>query len=633
MTKKKYFILLLLILAIGAFFRFYLIKEMPGGLFPDEAANGLDINNIFKGFWTPFFGRGNGREGLFFYMLALSVKFFGRGVWQHHIVSATVGMLTILTTYFVTEKLFDKKTALLSSFLVAVGTWPIVLSRTAFRANLIPLFTTLTIYFFVRVFQAKTSLDRYLSATLAGAFFAGGFYTYIAFRIMVVILGFIFALMIIADRKQNFLLVRSYWKSFCLAIIAFLLIFAPIGYYFLSNPGSFVGRSSQVSIFNPDLNHGNLLGTALKVFGKSVVAYFTHGDLNWRHNVSGQAFLSPLISPFFGIGLLIMTVLAFRFIWQAFSGRQNNAHLKYLLLISMFWGMLVPSITTAEGIPHGLRSIGTMPWVYIITAVTMFEFAKRVLLLWHPQWMEKLYALVVVLFFATLAFTAYTQYFVYAYNSPENFEAFRSDLTTVSNYLNAHPDKRHNFLVLDGFSEMTVDYLTTTSNNSYVIVDPQDSAKLNLQKGDRVIFAQSSLGDAVNYVKAHKNIKTTEETRNKFNQIVMVVYEVTTDDKSLSATLNNDGSFVGLNFGDKVTWSWTNQTYNPWSIKIWECIDSTCTDSKLIKEDQQNDYYPNTGSTNIDGTKKDLYYKAQGFDSQNRLIKNFGTIKLSKYIK
>src|SRR5438477_5603029 len=83
---------LLMILALAIFFRYWQITTMPAGLFPDEAANGLDINNIFHGQIQPFYERGNGREALFFYFLAASVALFGRGPWQHHIISAGFGV-------------------------------------------------------------------------------------------------------------------------------------------------------------------------------------------------------------------------------------------------------------------------------------------------------------------------------------------------------------------------------------------------------------------------------------------------------------------------------------------------------------------------------------------------------------
>jgi 4-amino-4-deoxy-L-arabinose transferase-like glycosyltransferase len=626
--------LLLLILAIAAFFRFYLIKEMPGGLFPDEAANGLDINNIFKGHFQPFFARGNGREALFFYLLAISVKIFGRGPWQHHIVSASIGLLSVFTTYLLTKRLFDSKSALLASFLMAISTWHIVLSRTAFRAIMIPLFTTLTFYFIVRFFQAKNEKEKIWTAILSGIFFAGGFYTYIAYRIMLVILGLAFIFLLAADRKQNFKWFKQFQKYFWTALAAAFITFLPIGIYFAQHPGSFVGRSSQVSVFNPDLNHGHLLKTVAEVTFKQLRAYFAYGDINWRQNISGDPFLSPFVSIFFGLALIALTALVIKFLWQCLKNKQEMQHLKYLVPVFLFWGMLIPVISTAEGIPHGLRAVGTIPAVFMITAIGLIYFAKMVLKLWHYKWMEYLYAFVAVAVFAAMTYLAYTQYFVYTYNNPDNFSAFRSDLSTVSNYINQHPgNKLHTFLVLDLFSVQTVDYLTSQSNNPYTVVDPANAYKLHIQKGDIIIFTQSTLFDNYNFDKTHadKNLKQLEIAYDRIGSFQMAVLQYTANDKSISLAANADASFIAINFGDRVDWSWDNLSFDPWQIKIWQCSDAKCQNSTLIKVNNQNDYFANNDHISIDGTKSDLYYKAAGYDLKGNLIKNFGIIKLQKY--
>ena len=219
MTKnQKYFLATILVLA--AFFRFYMIFHwdcgakcsirdfklenlqpgMPGGLFPDEAANGLDINLMQKGDIQPFYERGNGREALFFYMLWGSVKVVGKGAWQHHIVSALMGWLSVLFCFLFTRKLFglnaqsdqERHSAanigLVAAFLMAVSTWHIVLSRTAFRAITIPLFATATLYFLLLAYEASKNRAKIIYSLLAGSAFALGFYTYIAYRILVPIL-------------------------------------------------------------------------------------------------------------------------------------------------------------------------------------------------------------------------------------------------------------------------------------------------------------------------------------------------------------------------------------------------------------------------------------------------------------
>ncbi len=545
--KQKTFFVIVIFLAV--FFRFYEIRSMPGGLFPDEAANGLDINLMQQGHLQPFYERGNGREALFFYMLWGSVEAFGKGPWQHHVVSALVGVLSVILCFLVTRKLFDfnlaqddlpgKKRAvniaLLAAFLMAVSTWHIVLSRTAFRAILIPLFTSLTFYFLLYIHQSENK-KKYLYSFLAGASFALGFYTYIAYRILVPIIGILVLWPWLAS--GIFFQIKRYWRQFILFTFTFLLFFYPLGKYFYTHPGSFVGRSGQVSVFNPELNQGNLIGAVWEVSKESMLAYFTRGDLNWRHNISGFPFLSQLVSPFFSIALIVVTFFA---AWYIFTPRKRSKFWKYCLLAGWFWGMLIPVITTAEGIPHGLRSIGTMPAVFIISALGLYWCGEIFLKLrsrikFPISGLEIFgFKLLIVCFGAALVLQTYLLYFVYAYNSPDNFYSFRSDLTVVSNYLVQHCDKIQTYLILDKFSVQTTDYLTSNQHGNfndkcnvpYIQVDPENSWELiGLKPSDEIVFTQSSLFDTKKFKQYHPEAHLSLEYRNKFNQTVMAVYKV-----------------------------------------------------------------------------------------------------------
>lgn len=565
-SKQKWLLIGIIALAIG--FRFYQIMAMPGGLFPDEAANGLDINLMQQGHLQPFYERGNGREALFFYLLWGSVELFGKGPWQHHIVSAGIGVLSVIGCFLVTRKLFQIFTkagsnsntsnsepnsfihknatnlSLLASFLMAVSSWHIVLSRTAFRAILIPLFTSFAIYFMLLAFSANTRAKRYFWSIVTGATFGLGFYTYIAYRIFIPIVAFAILWPILVDLWQTprAQAIKKFFVPTLTAGLSFTVIMSPIVYYFYTHPGTFIGRSGQVSIFNPDLNGGDLIGSILEVTRLSIKAYFWDGDLNWRHNISGQPFLSILVSPFFALGLTLVTLIAVRYI---FTPIKNKSDWKYFLLAGWFWGMLIPVITTAEGIPHGLRSIGTIPAVFIISAVGISKIMK-----WANQFTAKFwdklsplqqsvlnwaFNIKTVAFILALILQSYFLYFIYAYNSPSNFYAFRSDLTPVSKYLNTDGNKANTYLILDKFSVQTVDYFTSIDgahpenpkNQPYQQVDPEDSWKLQgLQNGDKIIFTQSSIFDIKKFKEYHPEAELTMEERNKFQQTVMAIYTI-----------------------------------------------------------------------------------------------------------
>jgi 4-amino-4-deoxy-L-arabinose transferase-like glycosyltransferase len=590
MMSKKQGLFLGLILVLAVFFRFYLINSMPGGLFPDEAANGLDINLMQQGHLQPFYERGNGREALFFYMLWGSITVFGKSPWAHHIVSALIGVLSVLLCFLVTKRLFsiaapDKNEsyikhrainiALLASFLMAVSTWHIVLSRTAFRAIQIPLFSSMTFYFLICVYDSIRALKKskaIIFAILAGASFALGFNTYIAFRIMAPIVFVILLWPLLASIKNKIFStqIKKYFFPAVFFVFAFCVVISPIAKYFYTHPGSFVGRSGQVSVFNPDQYlyngqslHGKpslivVVNVVAEVAKESVLGFFTKGDLNWRHNISGVPFLSPLYSIFFGVGLIAVLWLAIRYF---FSPAKKQEWWKFFVLTVWFWAMLLPVITTAEGIPHGLRSIGMIPVVFIISAWALYVFVELISKLHKKIWsmvrcpdvgkgpdpyLQKqkpngykivilAFKLLAACFFLALILQTYYLYFVFAANSPENFYAFRSDLTPVSEYLKQRCQKENTYLILDKFSVQTTDYLTSDDNGNfqspcnvpYLQVDPEESFKLsNLKKGDEIIFTQSSVFDAKKFKQYHPEAQLTLEYRNKFQQTIMAIYKV-----------------------------------------------------------------------------------------------------------
>lgn len=558
--RHKALLALITVLSIAVFFRFWQIKALPGGLFPDEAANGLDVNSILKGDRSPFFERGNGREGLFFYLLAASVEFFGRGPWQHHIVSASIGVLEVLVVFLLTKRLFNLQIATLASFFMATSAWHIVLSRTAFRAIMIPLFTTLTFYFIVRFIQSKDDRQKIYSAIFAGIFFALGFYTYIAYRMMIFIIFALAAAFIYtklkgyktphhktlsakvemnSGAKSQLTLPQAattspWWggkiseifaphkKYIAIAVVSALVMILPLAYYFKTHPGSFVGRSGQVSIFSPALNKGDAVGTFLEVSQKTAFSFFTEGDLNWRHNVSGAPFLPPLVSPFFLIGMLYAIWRSLKYIFN----RTGFGDGKYLIPTAWFFAMLVPEITTAEGIPHGLRLIGVMPVVFIFPAIALGKtFA----------WLGKRFARnFAIRRFATSFLGAYlgiilagsyALYFDFYANSPDAYYAYRSDLTNISEYINQRNNKEKTYLSLDKFSEQTVLYFTTETNNPYQLVTPEKSYEVKLKAGDQMIFTQSTLFDIAKFRQYHPEAKLVYEEKNKFGQTIMRVLE------------------------------------------------------------------------------------------------------------
>lgn len=543
---------LLAVLAVAAWFRFYNLQHYPPGLFPDQAANGEDALLILNGDLRPFYERGNGREALFFYLQAASIKLFGIGVWPMFAASAAVGVATVAAIFFATRIYFGRLSALLAALFLATSYWHVTLSRTGFRAILIPFVVaafTASVGYMIAAVKANRRGTSYLFAALAGGTFMAGFYTYIAYRIMVgVLLGMVLIMLLAALHPRiGFPHLRRYRSHLVIAALVGLIVFAPLGLYFLQHPGSFVGRAGQVSVLNESLQQdfggGELVPTILYSLRTTVLAFFAGpGDTNWRHSVAGFPLLNPLVGVLVLLGFAWAIHGTVTIVYAMRRGQEVHLGLIYPYLLLLLMGMLVPVITTAEGLPHGLRSLGLIVPLFVLAGT-----AGSVIIYWCKRRLAGLpravvYGVVVGALVVAGAYDGALYFFMAARDSDAHY-AYRADLTATAAYLNdfarSHPASPRPYLVLDQFSLQTVHYLTSVAPHEHTIGDaphpdaeqhrwrqlnPATSELTWLQPGEIIIFTQSTMPDAERYEAVHDEVELLEQRRNRFDQETMRVY-------------------------------------------------------------------------------------------------------------
>lgn len=570
------------VIVLAVFFRFYDLQNYPPGLFPDQAANGEDALLILSGDARPFYERGNGREGMFFYLQALLIWLFGIGVWQLFAASAIVGTLTVAAMYFATRPYFGRLAGLSAAFFLATSYWHATLSRTGFRAIQIPLmvaaFTACVGYVVMSVKRATPTpspstdsglspsgrgrknaiAQAYIFAVLAGVFFAGGFYTYIAYRVMIgVVLG-IFLIWLIASLHPKIgwpHLVR-YWRCIVVGILASALTLSPLIFYFVQHPEAVIGRAGQVSVFNPDLQRpGGLIPTIVWSARETIFSFFAGtGDLNWRHNVAGYPLLNPLVASLFLIGLAWTILGFFGLLKKLIRGEEVHLGLIFPYVLLLLSGMLLPVITTAEGIPHGLRSVGLIVPIFMLAGT-----AAAVIIRWTARRLAPIsagHALAIGLIGGLLVVGVWYDgllYFAVSKNDSEAHYSYRADLTEVSvwlkHYAAENPQAPRPYLALDAFSVQTVHYLTHSferpnrinppahdyqthpdeAQHLYRLVKPEDSERTVLTSGEVMIFTQSTLPDADRYAAAWaatygEPLEVVVSSRNIFYQETMRIY-------------------------------------------------------------------------------------------------------------
>lgn len=568
------------VLTVAALVRLYDLREYPPGLFPDEAANGEDVLLILSGDTRVFYPRGSGREALFFYVQAAAVWLFGRGVWQLHAASALVGTLTVAALYFATRAWFGRLAGLTAAWLLATSHWHLTLSRTGFRAIMVPLFVALftaLVGYTVRAAkraEAGRSFSRgrrylvssYVLAALAGAALAGGFYTYLAYRVMLGVVVGVAALVLVDDllvgrRVRSMPHLARYWRHAAVGTAAALLTFAPLGWHFIRFPEDFVGRAGQVSVFNPDLQRafggGTLAGTLQYAVRETLMSFFAGGgDPNWRHSVAGYPLLNPVTATLLLLGLA-WALRGFATVVRKVSrGVEVHLGMVYVYLLLLLAGMLLPVITTAEGLPHGLRSVGLVVPIFMLAGT-----AGAVVLRWAarrqpPGWGAVCLGTVVGLLLVSGAFGPLL-YFVVARGDPEAHYAYRADLTEVSKFIKSYTlrsvpyskrellmqyasdDYRRPYLVLDDFSLQTTHFLLGLEAHEYTKsgekhpdeelhlyrpVTPESSHEVELWPGETIVFTQSTMVDAERYRQQHPEVELLESRVNRFGQEILRVY-------------------------------------------------------------------------------------------------------------
>jgi len=460
--KHQYVLLLFLILCIAGFFRFYKLDTVPAGLYPDVAINGVNaIQAIETGDFKVFYPDNNGREGFFINLLALSMMAFGETAWSLKAVAAVIGLLTVLGIYLLAKELFThpsilrkyylnpESIALLSAFFTAVSFWHVNFSRIGFRAIMVPFVMVFLFYFLYRALRTGRTIDFLAS----GLFLGLGLHTYISFRIAPLILAVPFFVEITLYNKKNFkkmkelfregwlavtkkFYIEDGWYKWDLMFLVALLVALPLLSYFMANPADFLGRSTQVSVFQSAQPIQTLALSTIKTLGQFNIA----GDYNWRHNYAGDPELFWPVGILFLLGLYVLVREILR---KPFTLNDHS----YLLLLTWLVVMLVPSFLSSEGIPHALRSIGAIPPAMIIAGIGGV-WLYNILEIQNPKMKSSLLAASGILL-VLICYHGYTRYFDDWANNPNVYAAFNQNYVEVGTFLNSLPAEMKKYVIVN----------------------------------------------------------------------------------------------------------------------------------------------------------------------------------------
>src|SRR5512136_1009999 len=169
---------ILLILLLAALLRFIALPGVPPGLQHDEVFHGHDAVTVLLGYRPLYFTSNAGNEPLFIYLMSLTIGLFGHTEWGIRLAAVICGLLTLLFTYLWIRRAYGHRTALIASALLAVGFWPLFLSRVGLRAASVPMMAALAAWLLFEALQRQQR--RWF--VLAGIALGASLYTYPAAR-------------------------------------------------------------------------------------------------------------------------------------------------------------------------------------------------------------------------------------------------------------------------------------------------------------------------------------------------------------------------------------------------------------------------------------------------------------------
>jgi 4-amino-4-deoxy-L-arabinose transferase-like glycosyltransferase len=141
LSRRSVLVWITILLLLAAAVRFYDLARLPAG-FNDEEIDSLRISETVRGgqfgvFYNVQKGPTTGREGLFPALEAMTVGVIGEGLWSYRIVPALAGLLGVALTYAAARRLVSKFGAFIAALSLAVGLWPVLLSRLALPQTLL----------------------------------------------------------------------------------------------------------------------------------------------------------------------------------------------------------------------------------------------------------------------------------------------------------------------------------------------------------------------------------------------------------------------------------------------------------------------------------------------------------------
>ena len=302
---SRWTLLLIAVMALAFFFRFYQTTTVPPEPFSDHAEKILDVYDVTQGQTKVFFTRNTGRESFQMYWTVLIDKLFNTGLsfLSLKLGTAILGFLTLPFMYLLGKEIGGARVGLFALLFAGIGYWPNVISRVGLRFPLYPLFAAPVLFFLLRGLRTHSRNDF----LLCGLFLGIGLHGYSPMRIVPFVVVAAFVLYWLHQRQSESMRKQLPIWLVMLALVA-AFVFLPLLRYWVDDPAVF-GFRAFTRLGNVEQP---LPGPAYQIFFSNLwnaLRMFNYDDGEiWVHSVTHRPALDIVTAALFLIGVVLVLV-------------------------------------------------------------------------------------------------------------------------------------------------------------------------------------------------------------------------------------------------------------------------------------------------------------------------------------
>ena len=442
MTKKQEFLILVTIILLGIFLRFYQFGKNPASLYWDEVAIALDAYSISEtgkdihgmNWLQPILASyGDFKAPILIWLASLSVKIFGMNALAIRLPVTLFSVLSIYLIYLLVKELlsFDgtlikryKSMPILTALVVAISPWSVHFGRIAFESSL-----SVTVLLIALVFFVKAVKNKGFYFLLSTIFAVLATYTYYSLRAIIPLFCLSLILIFFKEIKK-----KKLW--IIVSMLFFVLAVMPI----LQSP--YYEASQAYRLNNNNLVHAKQAiaesSQYLEKYNSSLFArLFYHRYIFMVRDflINMSTHFSPNFLFFKGdsnlrqhsgyLGEFLIVSLPFYFLGIYLLFKNFKSKLSLFLLFLMFLSPIPASLVYE--VPHASRAI----YLFIPFAILIAWGMNEIFLL-----KNKIFSLLLIILFLINAVFYYNDYF--NHYAKRSSEAWLYSYNQVALYLKDH---------------------------------------------------------------------------------------------------------------------------------------------------------------------------------------------------